>query len=354
MTSKTDKTDKAVKKSFAEQFSEKIIEMLEAGTAPWQKPWDGQSAQPAAFNAVTGHEYQGANKMWLSIQPFNDPRWMTFNQAKSEGWSVKKGSKGTAIQVFITDQEKVKRDEQGKPVKDEQGQDLKEKERLKRPLVRTFYVFNAEQIEGIPELKVEPQPEQQWEPLKRAEVLLKESGAEIEHLAIDKAFYRPSQDKIVLPMPQQFDDAGKYYATALHELGHWTGHPSRLDRPLVSGFGTPDYAREELRAEIASMMVGQELGIKHDPEQHVSYVGAWIKALKEDPQEIVRACADAEKIKTFVMQFDLEKNQVLDAPVKPPEQHTAQMGLFENQDKTPVSALPESPNARDDGLSLEI
>ncbi|WP_140410188.1 zincin-like metallopeptidase domain-containing protein, partial [Escherichia coli] len=111
--------------------------------------------------------------------------------------------------------------------------------------------------------------------------------------------------------PQQaaFPSADRYYATALHELGHWTGHASRLDRDLAHPFGSEGYAKEELRAEIASMIMGDELGIGHDPSQHVAYVKSWIKALQDDPLEIFRAAADAEKIQGFVLGLEQQRTQ---------------------------------------------
>lgn len=126
-------------------------------------------------------------------------------------------------------------------------------------------------------------------------------------------------DSITMPERGQFPSADNYYATALHELGHWTGHPSRLDRDLSNPFGSEGYAKEELRAEISSMILGNELGIGHDPGQHVAYVGSWIKVLQEDPLEIFRAAADAEKIQAFVLAF--EQQQVQDHQVD-----TAQLG----------------------------
>ena len=123
----------------------------------------------------------------------------------------------------------------------------------------------------------------------------------IRHGEADRAFYRPSTDSIHLPHKHQFPTPDRYYATALHELGHWTGHELRLNRDLSHPFGSEGYGREELRAEIASMLLSGELGIGHDPGQHVAYVNSWIKALQEDPTEIFRAAADAEKIQDYVL-----------------------------------------------------
>ncbi|MDT7953494.1 MAG: zincin-like metallopeptidase domain-containing protein, partial [Acetobacteraceae bacterium] len=152
----------------------------------------------------------------------------------------------------------------------------------------------------------------EWERHQKAEAILANSGVPIRHVPGDRAFYRLTEDTITLPERGQFPSGDGYYATALHELGHATGHPSRLARDMAHPFGSEGYAREELRAEIASLMLGEQLGIGHDPGQHVAYVGSWIKALQQDPREIFRAAADAEKITKLVRSFELERAQQTD------------------------------------------
>lgn len=297
-----------MKKEYAEEVAAKIIEQLEQGTAPWQKPWKpGELTLP--YNAQTGKEYRGINSMWLAIQGHSDPRWMTYNQASDAGAQVRKGSKGTKITYWKFREERQAKDEQGHPIRDEEGKPKIMTVELERPRVFHAVVFNAEQIDGLPPLQpkqTEPEPERH----ARAEAVLLNSGANIQHIEGDRAFYRPSTDSIILPARHQFPTADAYYATALHELGHWTGHLSRLDRDLSHPFGSEGYAKEELRAEIASLMLGERMDIGHDPGQHVAYVGSWIKALKEDPKEIFRAASDAEKITGFVMTFEQEQEQM--------------------------------------------
>lgn len=140
----------------------------------------------------------------------------------------------------------------------------------------------------------------------------KPPNAVIHHKLGNAAFYSPSTDSITLPERGQFANASDYYDTALHELGHWTGHESRLNRDLSGRFGTPDYAKEELRAEIASMMLASEIGLPHNTQQHAAYVASWIKILKEDPAEIIRASADAQKITDFVKNLEQERYYVVD------------------------------------------
>jgi len=302
----------ADKKALHVEVAEKLIEALKAGTAPWQKPWNskGLPAFQLPYNAVTGNRYQGINTLSLIMSGRDDPRWMTFKQADDCGWQIKKGSKSTAIQYIKLYEQRTKRDEQGKVVKDEKGNPVKITVKLNRPIITSFAVFNAEQVNGIPELVMPDISTLGWQPLERAEQLLKNSGADIQHIAGNRAFYSPFKDSITLPLKQQFDEPGKYYATALHELGHWTGHESRLDRSLLNRFGTKEYAREELRAEIASLLIGDELRIGHDPTQHTAYVDSWISILTDHPFEIHSAAADAEKIYTYLL--DLERKRIIE------------------------------------------
>lgn len=293
------KTTAEPKISFAEQLAEKILTDLEKGTAPWQKPWMN-AERP--FNPTTGNAYKGANRMRLMLSGYSDPRYMTFNQAKEAGYSIKKGSKGIALQTYIFEKESIKKDNDGKAMKDDNGEYLKEKVKLSSPIVSQFTVFNAEQIEGIP--PYERLPEKTWETNAVAEEMLKNSGANITHRYGNSAYYNAGTDEIVLPEKKQFPTQQDYYATALHELSHWTGHESRLNRLNVTErFGSESYAKEELRAEIASMLLGQDLGITHDTSRHMSYVDSWIKVIKESPNELVKACNEAEKISTYVMNF---------------------------------------------------
>ncbi len=296
------------KKPFHEVVAEKLIEQLKAGTAPWQKPWE--SGEPNAYlpmNPTTGKRYKGINAIHLMAQGRSDARWMTYRQSAAVGAQVRKGEKGTPVQYWKFSEEQDKLDDKGRPVLDPKGDPVRETVMLERPRVFFATVFNGEQIDGLPPLQ--PKQEQTWDAIERAEQILKASGARITHASGDRAFYRPSTDSITMPERGQFPSADRYYATALHELGHWTGHASRLARDLAHPFGSEGYAKEELRAEIASMIVGDELGIGHDPGQHAAYVGSWIKALQDDPLEVFRAAADAEKIHHYVLAFEQKQMQ---------------------------------------------
>jgi len=290
---------KEAKKAFHEQVAENLIEQLKKGVAPWQKPWEpGDLLAVLPMNPTTGKRYRGINSLNLMSRAYTDPRWLTYKQAISLGAQVRKGEKSTLVQYWKFTDERIKIDDNNNPVLNTEGQPIKEQVRLERPRVFYAAVFNAQQMDNLPELSIKA-PD--WDPLERAEHILQASHAVIHHGEADRAFYRPSTDSIHLPHKHQFPTPDRYYATALHELGHWTGHESRLNRDLAHPFGSEGYGREELRAEIASMLLSGELGIGHDPGQHVAYVNSWIKALQEDPTEIFRAAADAEKIQDYVL-----------------------------------------------------
>ena len=297
-----------IKKTFHEQIAENLIEQLKKGTAPWQKPWQpGDPLLTLPNNPTTGKNYKGINVLQLMSQGRTDPRWLTYKQAVNFGAQVRKGEKSTLVQHWKFADERIKKDDNGNPVLDSEGKQIKEQVKLERPRVFYASVFNAEQIDNLPKLDIKA-PD--WEPLDRAEQILQQSNAVIHHGENDRAFYRPSTDSIHLPHKHQFSAPEHYYATALHELGHWSGSETRLNRDLSHPFGSEGYAKEELRAEIASMLLGGELGIGHDPEQHAAYVGSWIKVLEEDPKEIFRAAADAEKIKDYVLSFSQQQEIV--------------------------------------------
>jgi hypothetical protein len=172
-----------------------------------------------------------------------------------------------------------------------------------------YTVFNAQQIERIP-----PHTTKQhtiFEAVQAGEQILNNSGANIAHDQADRAFYSRSQDSIHLPPKDAFKDAAGYYGTAMHELAHWTGHPSRLDRPTPTEsyrFGDVNYAKEELRAELASIFLAAQRGIPHDPEQHAAYVNSWIGALKRDKNEIFRAAHDASRATDFILALERDKS----------------------------------------------
>jgi len=303
-------------KPLQEQIAEKLIAALEAGTSPFQKPWtdDNSSGYTTPLNPTTGLNYRGMNAFWLAMQGHDDPRWMTFKQAAAHKWSVAKGAKATMITYVKKFDVRPVLDEKGKPVRTPEGRPVTEKIKLEKPMFINAFVFNAEQINGIPECRQvssEKQAEQRWSAIERAEQIIGASEAVVKHGG-NEAYYTPLRDRIRMPKKGQFDSAAKYYATLLHELGHWSGHETRLNRDLTNRYGSPGYAKEELRAEIASLMMGSELNIGHNFGQHAAYVGSWIKVLKDDPAELFRASADAQRITDYLMAFERKRERPLE------------------------------------------
>ena len=210
---------KSDKKPFHEKVGEQLIDQLKKGTAPWQIPWiPGVSYMPS--NPVTGKRYRGINAIYLLAQGFEDSRWLTYKQAENAGWQVRKGEKSTPIQYWQFSLLQPKKDENGKIIKDADGKSLNEEIGLERPRVFFASVFNANQIDGIPALQV---TKYDWDAKERADKIILNSGAVIKYNS-KSAYYQPASDTIHLPAREQFKSAEGFYATSLHELGHWTGH----------------------------------------------------------------------------------------------------------------------------------
>jgi len=281
-----------------QEVTDRIIEALEAGTPPWRRPWDPDKAGGPAMprNATTGHRYRGINVLTLgmSVLAFSsgDPRWATYKQAEDRGWQVRKGERGTTGYFF----KRLEVRDDSRPEGDEDA--------VKRiPLLRAFSLFHASQIDGIPDFVPPTIEDAPWRAPEAAEIILANSGA-IVRIGGEKAFYSPSTDHIQMPPPGAFATSEGFCGTLVHELGHWTGAESRLNRDLRNRFGSHDYAREELRAEIGQMMVCGELGIAGcDFSNNAAYVASWLEKLRSDRKEIFRAAADAQRIADYLLAF---------------------------------------------------
>jgi antirestriction protein ArdC len=307
--------NKPALRDFRQEVTDSIVEMLERGIAPWQKPWEsGASSLGIPFNPTSERAYRGGNAIHLMAtglqHGYEDPRWMTYKQASDNGWQIRRGEKGTQIEYWEVKSASDKTQPAGPNGAGDgstaPGNTEAERSRL---IHRVYTVFNAQQIECIPPHT--PKQHTAFEAVQAGEQILKNSGANIAHDQADRAFYSRSQDSIHLPPKDAFKDAAGYYGTALHELAHWTGHPSRLDRStLIESyrFGDVNYAKEELRAELASVFLAAQRGIPHDPEQHAAYVNSWIGALKRDKNEIFRAAHDASKATDFILALERDKS----------------------------------------------
>lgn len=267
--------------------TDRIIEALAAGTPPWIAPWRDGTAIPC--NLATGKPYRGINVLMLHLEALSrglaDSRWLTLRQANALGAVVKRGEHGTPVVFF-----KWRELDEAAPEDDTQKRVV--------PLLRSYTVFNASQVDFLPErFQLGQQP--QWGEVVEAETLLRESGAQIRHGG-NRACYLPEEDRIQLPPPAWFPEAEGYYATALHELTHWSGHPSRLNRVLGRRHGIDAYAYEELVAEMGAAFLCAHCSIPGRLE-HASYIEAWLAALRHDKRLIFVAAGAAQKAADFVL-----------------------------------------------------
>jgi len=294
------RTRGARRKDLYQSVTDQVIAQLEAGTVPWVQPWgrDGITA-PCALpqNASTGRTYSGINILLLwgaAIETARTtPYWLTFKQALALGGAVRKGERGTTVcyaDTFIPKAEAARAHET--------GEDAQRIGFLKR-----YTVFNADQCEGLDAQFFEGAPAvPERELIPRAENLIKATGADF-RIGGDRAFFVPSEDFIQVPPQPAFLDQINYYRTCFHELGHWTGHKSRLDRDMKSRFGSKDYAREELVAEMASAFVCAAQSIT-PTVRHTDYIASWLQVLKEDKRAIFRAASLASKAADFILAFE--------------------------------------------------
>ncbi|HEX7854739.1 MAG TPA: zincin-like metallopeptidase domain-containing protein [Sphingobium sp.] len=279
------------------EVTERVIAQLEAGRLPWVQPWDsGKAATGLPRNAGTGRCYSGINVLilWATLfeKGYGVQRWLTYRQAQALGGQVRRGEQGTTIcyaDRFIP------KDEQAKA--HDEAREARQVAFLKR-----FTVFNVEQCEGLPaDLTAPTAPAGIEDMIPRARHLITATGARIV-IGGELAFYAPGPDCIHVPPPSAYYERINWYRTAFHELGHWTGHKSRLDR-FVEGHGTPSYAREELCAEMASAFLCAELGIA-PTVRHADYIGSWLAVLREDNRAIFRAASQASKAADHILSFE--------------------------------------------------
>jgi len=332
-----------------------LIAQIKSGAAPWVQSWEaGERVQP--YNLASGKAYRGGNATWLAsvseMRGYQDERWGTYRQIQEAGGQVRRGQKGASIIYWQWEKRKLARDSSGKPVLDEKSRPVYEVSKLERPRSYMYTVFNAEQASGLP-----PRPLRegghQWERNERAELVVKNCGAEVEHTLQDRVFYDLGRDLIVMPHREQFTSPAGYYQSLLHELGHWTGHPERMNREtLVEGVQqgpkSLEYAREELRAEISSMMTGDRLDVGHDGSRSAAYVDFWVKTLQDHPQEIHLASRDAQLISDYVM----ERGRALEVEAEGDRQASRLSPAAPQAAKAP--AVPEPPPPASSGEQMRL
>lgn len=284
------------KRDIHAEVTAQIIAALEAGTPPWRRPWGKGVGPSLPRNAVSGHRYRGVNALLLAWHPLalasGDPRWCTYHLAQEKGWQVRKGEKGTAVIFF-------KRLE----IEDEDADEDDDPRII--PLLKTFTVFHASQMDGIPAWTRPAPMEPTWQAPETVKAMLTASGVKL-HVGGTEASYSLARDLIRLPPERLFRSPEGWAATALHELAHATAHPSRLDREMPRKYGGPAYAMEELRAELASAFVCAELGLSSELEQHASYIEGWLSVLRDDKRELFRAASVAQGIADCVLALALQ------------------------------------------------
>ena len=282
-----------------DEITTKIIAELEAGRLPWVQPWGSSTVSaPLAMprNAATDRGYSGINVLilWGAVvqHGFATQGWLTFRQALGLGGNVRKGEHGTTVVYadrFIPDGERRRAQDNGD-------------DPAAIPFLKRFTVFNVAQCEGLPDgLSAPPPPIPEGLIVPEVEALIRASGADL-RLGGDKAFYAPGLDFIQIPRPEAYFEPINWHRTALHELGHWSGHPGRLARDLSGGFGSKAYSREELVAEMTSAFCCANLGIA-PTVRHADYIGAWLDVLREDNRAIVRAASAASKAADYLLAF---------------------------------------------------
>lgn len=288
---------------FALDLTEKLVDALARGFGPWRRYWEPAFGNDLPFNPVTGREFGGLNLVKLLSTPYEDPRWLTLRQGSALGARLKAGSKGERLLMWRDEYKRARRDEEGRALLDEDGKPLYERVKRDRPFFARFHVFNAQCFENLPDFESSFRG-YDWDPIERCAALLKKSQARIEHAGDGGPLYDPDADVIKMPDKRLFRRGEDYYGALFHELAHWTGHRSRLARDFCFDQNDPLYAQEEVRAEMASMLLSRRLGIPHNPENHVAYLGAWAAHLSKRPEELVMAVADSMRICDYLMSFD--------------------------------------------------
>src|SRR5271166_2556689 len=263
-----------------EIVSGRIVAELERGATPWVKPWSATPGQNVPQNAVSNRPYSGCNVilLWLAHnRGWATPRFLTFKQALEAGGHVRKGEHGT--KVYFVKQLQV------------QGGEGEEADTRLIPMLREYTVFNVAQCENLPDSITRGKPMRVRNPDTRdalADQFLHSTRADIRE-GHGEAYYVPSHDFISMPAFEAFKGSDHFYNVAFHELAHWTGHKSRLDRDLKNRFGSRDYAAEELIAELGAAFLSAEFGFDGDV-RNAGYIATWIELLKADKRAFFTAC----------------------------------------------------------------
>jgi antirestriction protein ArdC len=271
-----------------------IIAMLDKGVVPWRSPILGQASAGHPKNLITEKPYRGVNVFLLAFtawsKGYGSSCWLTFNQAKSLGGTIRKGEKSSTV-IFWKQLETI---------------DKETRKPATIPLLRYFNVFNVEQCEGITPPDAPAIEPSTFAPIERAEHIVERylSDGPIVHHIGQQAVYLPASDSIRIAKPERFASSEEYYGTLFHELAHSTGHSKRLDRKLDTQpqpFGSSDYGKEELIAEMAAAFLCGDAGIQPAViENQAAYIGGWLRKIKEDKRLVITAAAAAQKAADWI------------------------------------------------------
>ncbi|KTE17017.1 ArdC family protein [Sphingopyxis sp. H115] len=283
--------------SLYSEVTNRIVDELEEGRLPWVQPWDSASCGcTMPQNAGTTRKYSGINVLilWAEVvaKGYTSQRWLTYRQAETAGGNVRRGEKGTVI--CYADRFTPKAEAEAARGEDREARQV--------AFLKRFVVFNVDQCEGLPDGSIAPMvsPDPVLA-IAEADTLIAASGARF-HTGGGEAFYSPSYDFVQVPPQAAFHEPINWYRTALHELGHWTGNRSRLDRDQKGCFGSESYAKEELVAEMASAFTCASLGIA-PTVRHADYIASWLSVLRGDEKAIFRAASQASRAADFLLAF---------------------------------------------------
>jgi antirestriction protein ArdC len=292
-----------MKRDIYAEVSARIIAELERRTAPWVKPWSVTPGQNVPQNAVTNRPYSGCNVilLWLArSRGWSTPRFLTFKQAREAGGNVRKGEHGT--KVYFVKQLQFK------------GGEGEETETRLIPMLREYTVFNVDQCENLSDRVKSGRPMRVRNPDTRdtlADEFLRSTGADLRE-GQGEAYYVPSRDFISMPAFEAFQSAAHFYGTAFHEVGHWTGHKSRLDRDLRNRFGDRAYAAEELVAELCAAFLCAEFSFDGDL-RHAGYIHHWIALLRSDRRAFFTAASKAQAAADYLRGLALRDHPAIAA-----------------------------------------
>ena len=301
-----------------DEMAQTLLDYIKQNPQDWQKGWNNLTSP---INGKTNTSYRGFNALYLALigmsRGYDDPRWVTFNQAKDLGASIKRGEKSSPVLFFEFYDRLTKKAYNARTTKDmtDEERAAYEKENV-YAVLKYSSVFNASQCANFPERDLESlkmSEEDRANQNELIETIIANSAAPVNYDGGNRAFYSPSTDSIHLPALEAFSSMQDYYATALHEIAHSTGHASRLHRDLTGDHGSPNYAIEELRAELACVYMQIEQGIQLDGEHienHAAYLSSWLDAVKNDKSIFFKAASDAQKIADYVSAHYVQSVQV--------------------------------------------